>query len=130
MKEHSLGKQSHSERRRDKRKAVTGSLVLSRSSAPGFQMDQKKRFYLAMALYVVLALLVWFTMDDSSVPVAGGQVSLRTLTFALLGFFAARTVLHWNAERIRAEKESQLGAGNSKGVGETRSERRNSASKA
>jgi len=71
-------------------------------------MDQKKRFYLAMALYVVLALLVWFTMDDSSVPVAGGQVSLRTLTFALLGFFAARTVLHWNAERIRAEKESQL----------------------
>jgi Zn-dependent protease len=63
-------------------------------------MDQK-------ALYAALALLVWLTMDSSSVQVAGGQVSLRTLTLALLGFFAARTVLHWNAERIRAEKERQ-----------------------
>jgi hypothetical protein len=70
-------------------------------------MDRQKRFFIAMAVYVVLALLVWLTMDGSSVPVGNGQVSVRGLTFALLAFFAARTVLHWNAERIRAEKESQ-----------------------
>ena len=80
--------------------------VLTRLSS-GFKMDQQKRFFIAMAVYVVLALLVWFTMDGSSVPVGNGQVSVRGLTFALLAFFAARTVLHWNAERIRAEKESQ-----------------------
>jgi hypothetical protein len=71
------------------------------------QMDQQKRFYVALALYAVLALLVWFAMDGSSVPVGNGQVSIRGLTYALLAFFAARTILHWNAERIRAEKESQ-----------------------
>ena len=60
-----------------------------------------------MALYAVLALLVWLMMDDSAVSVGGGQISVRGLTFALLAFFAARTVLHWNAERIRAQKESQ-----------------------
>jgi hypothetical protein len=71
-------------------------------------MDQQKRFYVAMALYAVLALLVWLTMDDSAVPVGGGGISIRGLTWALLAFFAARTLLHWNAERIRAGKESQL----------------------
>jgi hypothetical protein len=70
-------------------------------------MDQRKRFFVAMALYAVLALLVWLMMDDSAVSVGGGQISVRGLTFALLAFFAARTVLHWNAERIRAQKESQ-----------------------
>jgi hypothetical protein len=70
-------------------------------------MDQRKRFFVAMALYAVLALLVWLTMDDSSIPIGSGQISVRGLTFALLAFFAARTVLHWNAERIRAQKESQ-----------------------
>ncbi len=70
-------------------------------------MEQQKRFYVAMALYAVLALLVWLTMDNTAVPVGGGRISLRGLTFALLAFFAARTVLHWNAERIRTEKESR-----------------------
>jgi hypothetical protein len=70
-------------------------------------MDQRKRFFVAMALYAVLALLAWLTMDDSSISIGSGQISVRGLTFALLAFFAARTVLHWNAERIRAQKESQ-----------------------
>jgi len=69
-------------------------------------MDQQKRFWIAMGIYAVLAILVWLAMDSSSVSIGNGQVSVRGLTFALLGFFAARTVLHWNAERIRAEKES------------------------
>jgi hypothetical protein len=71
------------------------------------QMDQRKRFFVAMVLYALLALLVWLMMDDSSISIGSGQISVRGLTFALLAFFAARTVLHWNAERIRAQKESQ-----------------------
>jgi hypothetical protein len=70
-------------------------------------MDQRKRFFVAMVLYALLALLVWLMMDDSSISIGSGQISVRGLTFALLAFFAARTVLHWNAERIRAQKESQ-----------------------
>jgi hypothetical protein len=70
-------------------------------------MDQRKRFLVAMALYAVLGLLVWLTMDGSSVPVGNGQVSVRGLTLALLAFFAARTILQWNAERTTAQKKSQ-----------------------
>ena len=75
-------------------------------------MDQQKKFLVAMALYAVLALLVWLTMDGSSVAVGNSQISIRGLTFALLAFFAIRTFLHWKAERIRVEKESQQGGGN------------------
>jgi hypothetical protein len=74
-------------------------------------MDQNKRFVVAMTIYAVLALLVWLTMDGSAVPIGSGQVSLRGLTFALLAFFAMRTLLHWKAERIRTEKESQTAGG-------------------
>jgi hypothetical protein len=70
-------------------------------------MGQQKRFFVAMGAYAVLALLAWFVMDASTLPGGGGQVSLRGLTLILLGFFAARTTLHWNADRIRAQKERQ-----------------------
>jgi len=42
------------------------------------------RFIVALAAFALLGLLVWLTMDDTR---------FRTLTFVLLGFFAARTVL-------------------------------------
>jgi hypothetical protein len=66
-------------------------------------MQQGKRFRIAMALYAVLAVLAWTMMTNDKIPVAGGGISLRGLTLVLLGFFAARTVLHWRAEKIRAE---------------------------
>jgi hypothetical protein len=70
-------------------------------------MGLQKRLFVAMGAYAVLALLAWFVMDASAVPVGRGQLSLRGLTLILLGFFAARTILHWNADRIRAQKETQ-----------------------
>ena len=68
-------------------------------------MSQEKRFYVAMAVYAVLALLTWLTMSSTAVPVGSGAVSVRGVTWAILGFFAARTWLHWHAEKIRAERE-------------------------
>jgi hypothetical protein len=55
-------------------------------------MDQQKRFYIAMAAYAFLALLVWFTMDGSAAPVGGGRISFRGVTLAVLVFFAIRTI--------------------------------------
>jgi hypothetical protein len=77
----------------------------------GLRMDQQKRFLVAIGLYAGLALLAWLVMDGSTVAIGSGQISIRGLTFALLAFFAARTILHWNAERIRIQKESQLDSG-------------------
>jgi len=67
-------------------------------------MDQNKKFWIAMALYAVLALLAWMTLTSHGLQVAGNGISLRGLVLILLGFFAARTVLHWRADRIRTER--------------------------
>jgi hypothetical protein len=42
------------------------------------------RMIVALVVFALLALSVWLTMDDTK---------FRTLTFVLLGFFAARVVL-------------------------------------
>lgn len=81
-------------------------------------MEQQKKFYVALAVYAVLALLVWITIDNTAIyiPVPVGRdghsvaygairLSLRQLTWIILGFFALRTWLHWRADKIRAERE-------------------------
>ena len=81
-------------------------------------MEQQKKFYVALAIYAVLALLVWITMDSTSfyVPVPVGfshgeviystlKLKLRAVTWMVLGIFALRTWLHWHAENARAERE-------------------------
>jgi hypothetical protein len=77
-------------------------------------MDLRKRFYVAMGIYAALGLVIWFAMDNVALPVngLGGWVSdvhvtLKQLTLAIWAMFVVRTVLHWRAEQIRAEREQQ-----------------------
>ena len=63
--------------------------------------DLEKRFPVALALYGVLALLVWFTMDAGKVMVMGRPVELRLVPLVILAGLALRTVLARQAERIR-----------------------------
>jgi hypothetical protein len=72
-------------------------------------LQQEKRLWVALAALAGLALLAWFTMDNSPVQLAGGHISFRGLTMVVLGFFAARTVLHWKAQKIRSENEPEEG---------------------
>jgi hypothetical protein len=67
-------------------------------------MDQDKKFGIAMAVYAILAVLAWMTMTNAGIRVAGNGISMRGLVWILLGFFAARTALHWRADKIRAER--------------------------
>ena len=67
-------------------------------------MDQDKKFGIAMVVYAVLAVLAWMTMTSAGIRVAGNGISMRGLVWILLGFFAARTALHWRADKIRAER--------------------------
>ena len=71
-------------------------------------MATEKRFWMAIAAFSGAALLAWFTMDNTPVQVAGGHISFRGFTLVVLGFFAARTVLHWKADRIRSEVEGSV----------------------
>ena len=66
-------------------------------------MEQRRRFYIALAVYAALAVLIWVTISDIPLPavkVPLGQteldihMTLRQLTLVILAMFAVRTVLY------------------------------------
>jgi hypothetical protein len=63
--------------------------------------DLDRRYPMALALYAVLAVLVWFTMGEGSVLVMGKPVELRWVPLIIVGGLALRTVLARQADRIR-----------------------------
>jgi heme A synthase len=71
-------------------------------------MQKRKRFYVALAVYAVLGLLIWVTMEDVPLPVGSGHVGIRSLTLMVLAVFAVRTVLHFRADQIRDEREEEV----------------------
>ncbi len=72
----------------------------------GSELDRK--FWIALALYVVLAALAWFTVGEGKVLVYGRAVELRLFPMIVLGGMALKTVLARQAEKIRrsGEKDS------------------------
>jgi hypothetical protein len=60
-----------------------------------------RKFWLALALYAVLALLAWFTMGEGKVIVMGKPVELRLLPLVIIGGLVLKTVLARQAEKIR-----------------------------
>jgi uncharacterized membrane protein len=70
-------------------------------------MQMRKRFYVALAIYAVLGLLIWATMEDVPLPVGNGHLGIRSLTLIVLAVFAVRTVLHFRAEQIRDEQDEE-----------------------
>jgi hypothetical protein len=65
--------------------------------------DLERRYPLALALYALLAALVWFTMDASKIVVLGRPVELRLVPLIVIGGLALRTVLARQAERVRRQ---------------------------
>ena len=70
-------------------------------------MQKRKRFYVALAIYAALAVLIWVAMEDVPLPVGNGHVGIRSLTLIVLAVFAVRTVLHFRAEQIRDEQDEE-----------------------
>jgi hypothetical protein len=73
----------------------------------GSELDRK--YWVALALYGMLALLVWFTMDAGKIYVHGKPVELRLLPLIILGGLALRTVLALHADRIRRGGDGDKG---------------------
>jgi hypothetical protein len=69
--------------------------------------DLDRKFWVALAMFAVLAVLVWLTMGDGSVLVFGKPVELKLIPLIVIGGFALRTVLARKAEKIRREGNSQ-----------------------
>jgi hypothetical protein len=79
-------------------------------------MELRKKFFVAMAIYAALGLVIWLAMDNAALPVSafggagwasGFHVTVKQLTLAIWALFVVRTVLHWRAEEIRAEREKK-----------------------
>jgi hypothetical protein len=69
----------------------------------GSELDRK--FWVALALYGVLAGLVWFTVGEGKFLVHGRPVDIRLVPLLIIGVFALRTVLARQADRIRRGKD-------------------------
>ena len=74
-----------------------------RGEQPGTRegSDLQRRYPIALLLYGVLAVLVWFTVGEGKVIVFGKPVELRLIPMLILATFALRTVLVRQADKIR-----------------------------
>ena len=74
-----------------------------REEQPGTRTvsDLERRYPVALALYAVLGVLVWFTIGEGTIVVFGTPVELRWIPIFILGTFAFRTVLVRQADKIR-----------------------------
>ncbi len=86
---------------------------LDRDPANGSGVDRGKRagselekkYPVALAMYAVLAVLVWFTVGEGSVIVMGRPVQVRLIPIVILGLFSFRTYVAMQADRIRRGKD-------------------------
>ena len=67
----------------------------------GSELDRK--FWIALALYGVLAALTWFTLGEGTILIKGKPVELRWFPLIVLGGMILRTVLARQAEKIRRD---------------------------
>ena len=67
--------------------------------------DLDRKYWAALAMFAVLALVVWLTMGDGSVLVLGKPVELKLIPLIVIGGMALRTVLARKAEKIRRDGE-------------------------
>ena len=73
----------------------------TRAGLDSSSSDQARRYPVALLLYGVLAVLVWFTVGEGTVIVFGKPVELRWIPLLILATFALRTVLVRQADKIR-----------------------------
>ena len=78
-----------------------------REEQPGTRTgsDLQRRYPVALLLYAVLAVLVWFTVGEGTVVVFGRPVEMRWIPILILGTFAFRTVLVRQADKIRRRED-------------------------
>jgi hypothetical protein len=65
----------------------------------GRHPDQK--YWIALLLYGVLAVLAWFTIGAGTIMAFGRPVELRLIPVLILALFALRTMLVHQADKIR-----------------------------
>jgi len=78
---------------------ITHKRAMENLGAHGRDLDQK--YWIALLLYGVLAVLAWFTVGEGKIVVFGKPVELRLIPVLILALFALRTMLVHQADKIR-----------------------------
>jgi hypothetical protein len=91
------------EGREGSRREMMAGLEKGKFNRSGADLD--RRYWAALAMYAVLAVLAWLTMGEGSVNVLGRPVELRLVPLIIIGGLALRTVLARQAEKIRRSGE-------------------------
>jgi hypothetical protein len=95
--------------RQDERRGLedaSSDLVETRAAAASLD----RRFRMALVLYAVLGLLVWFTMGEGRVFIHGRPVELRLVPLIVIGGLALRTLVAHQAEKIRRQDGKASGS--------------------
>jgi hypothetical protein len=79
---------------------------VERKSLKSTGSDLDRKYWVAMALYAILAALAWFTVGEGAIFVHGKPVELRLLPLIVIGGLALRTVLARQADKIRRGGEN------------------------
>ena len=66
-------------------------------------MTGERKFYVALGMYALLAVLVWTTLSYTPIRIEGREIDFRVIPSLILGMFALRTILFRQAERVRAQ---------------------------
>jgi hypothetical protein len=72
-------------------------------------LDLDRKYWVAMALYVILAALSWFTLGKGKVFVGSSPVEVRWIPLVVLGGMALKTALARQADRIRRGEAGKAG---------------------
>ena len=86
------------------RQSGNSDLAAPKRNLKGLQSsgsDLERKYWLALALFAVLGVLVWFTIGEGAVIVFGKPVEIRLVALLVVGSFALRTLLARQADRIR-----------------------------
>jgi hypothetical protein len=64
-------------------------------------LGRERKFWIALGLYGILAVAVWFTLGEGTVFVLGRQIEIRWIPLFVIGTFVFRTCIAREAEKIR-----------------------------
>jgi hypothetical protein len=67
--------------------------------------QRERKFWIAMGMYGVLAVLVWFTLGEGTTSVLGRRIEIRWIPLFVLGTFVFRSWVAREADRIRRRSQ-------------------------
>jgi hypothetical protein len=67
----------------------------------------ERKFWIALGLYGILAVLIWFTLGEGKVLAFGRPVEIRLIPLLVIGTFALRTWVAREAEKVRRRGEDE-----------------------